>query len=79
MRSEQVPTWRVDLRAELPSGYGETFEAPLMVSGSEDVPYRVLNGEELRLIWNKGLKMRYDLYSRGRRNSRSGASFCSGV
>jgi hypothetical protein len=41
--SEQVPTWRVDMRAKLPSGYGETFEALVMVSGSEDVPYRVLD------------------------------------
>jgi hypothetical protein len=36
-------------------------------------------GEELRLIWNQGLTMPYDLYPRGRRNSGYGAGFCSGV
>lgn len=40
---EQAPSWRVDLRTTLQSGYRESFEALMLVSDTDDAPYRVLD------------------------------------
>lgn len=40
---EQAPTWRVTLHASLPSGYSEDFTALVLVSATDDAPYRVLD------------------------------------
>ena len=41
--AEQAPTWRVELRTTLDSGYSESFEALMLVSSSDEAPYRVLD------------------------------------
>lgn len=40
---EQAPSWRVDLRTTLQSGYSESFEALMLVSNADEAPYRVLD------------------------------------
>lgn len=40
---ELAPTWRVDLKATLQSGYSESFEALMLVSAADGLPYRVLD------------------------------------
>lgn len=40
---EQAPSWRVDLRTTLASGYSESFEALMLVSSADEAPYRVLD------------------------------------
>jgi general secretion pathway protein K len=40
---DQAPTWRVDLRTTLQSGYSESFEALMLVSNTDEAPYRVLD------------------------------------
>lgn len=39
----QAPSWRVDLRTTLQSGYSESFEALMLISNTDEVPYRVLD------------------------------------
>jgi len=39
----QAQSWRVDLRTTLQSGYSESFEALVLVSTSDNEPYRVLD------------------------------------
>lgn len=39
---QQAPSWRVDLRTTLQSGYSESFEALMLVSNADEAPYRVL-------------------------------------
>jgi general secretion pathway protein K len=39
----QAPSWRVDLRTTLQSGYSESFEALMLVSPADEAPYRVLD------------------------------------
>lgn len=41
--AEQAPTWRVELRTTLDSGYSESFEALMLVSNADEAPYRVLD------------------------------------
>lgn len=41
--AEQAPTWRVELRTTLDSGYSESFEALMLVSSADEEPYRVLD------------------------------------
>lgn len=38
-----APSWRVDLRTTLLSGYSESFEALILVSNADEAPYRVLD------------------------------------
>ncbi|TPL11404.1 general secretion pathway protein GspK [Mesorhizobium sp. B2-4-10] len=38
-----APSWRVDLRTTLRSGYSESFEALILVSNADEAPYRVLD------------------------------------
>lgn len=38
----QAPSWRVDLKTTLQSGYSESFEALMFVSNADEAPYRVL-------------------------------------
>lgn len=40
---EQAPSWRVDLRTTLQSGYSESFEALMLVLNTDEAPYRVLD------------------------------------
>lgn len=40
---EQAPSWRVDLRTSLQSGYSESFEALMLVLNTDEAPYRVLD------------------------------------
>ena len=40
---EQAPSWRVDLRTTLQSGYSESFEVLMLVSNADEAPYRVLD------------------------------------
>lgn len=40
---EQAPSWRVDLRTTLQSGYSESFEVLMLVSNGDQAPYRVLD------------------------------------
>jgi general secretion pathway protein K len=40
---QQAPSWRVDLRTTLQSGYSESFEALMLVSNADKAPYRVLD------------------------------------
>jgi len=39
----QAPSWRVDLRTTLQSGYSESFQALMLVSNADEAPYRVLD------------------------------------
>lgn len=39
----QSPSWRVLVRTTLPSGYSESFEALIIVSNTDEAPYRVLD------------------------------------
>ncbi len=43
----QAPSWRVELRTTLQSGYSESFEALMLISNADDAPYRVLD-------WRRG-------------------------
>jgi general secretion pathway protein K len=39
----QAPSWRVDLGTTLQSGYSESFEVLMLVSNTDEAPYRVLD------------------------------------
>ncbi|MCX8278902.1 type II secretion system protein GspK [Phyllobacterium sp. 0TCS1.6C] len=41
--SAQAPSWRVELKTTLQSGYSESFEALILVSNVDEAPYRVLD------------------------------------
>jgi len=40
---QQAPSWRVEIRTTLRSGYRESFEALMLVSNADEAPYRVLD------------------------------------
>ncbi|NGN44741.1 hypothetical protein G6N74_27165 [Mesorhizobium sp. CGMCC 1.15528] len=40
---QQAPSWRVEIRTTLRSGYSESFEALMLVSNADEAPYRVLD------------------------------------
>ena len=45
--ADLAPSWRVELDVELPSGHRETYEATIMVSADDELPYRVLDWRRL--------------------------------
>lgn len=40
---QQAPSWRVEIRTTLTSGYSESFEVLMLVSAADEAPYRVLD------------------------------------
>jgi general secretion pathway protein K len=40
---QQAPSWRVEIRTTLRSGYSESFKALMLVSNADEAPYRVLD------------------------------------
>lgn len=40
---QQAPSWHVEIRTTLRSGYSESFEALMLVSNADEAPYRVLD------------------------------------
>lgn len=47
--AEQAPSWRVTLNTTLLSGYGESFEALVLVLNGDEAPYRVLDWRRMAI------------------------------